>query len=166
MEGMLSQILEELRAIKVSQVEACKETNKHFNQLNANLIHLSTQVSQAEQRISDLEDAKKQQKSATSQIQSELEEQQFKLNELENRSQCLNLRFIGVPQEMEASSSVTKVISDLIYKCILLDKAVAEDDPSIMWAHRVLPMHAANSKYPRTILVNFGDYRIKEQILS
>ncbi|KAJ1173246.1 hypothetical protein NDU88_005084 [Pleurodeles waltl] len=35
-----------------------------------------------------------------------------------------------------------------------------------MRAHRVPFVRPTNSKYPRTILVNFGDFRIKEQILS
>ncbi|KAJ1161999.1 hypothetical protein NDU88_002479 [Pleurodeles waltl] len=160
MEVMLGQIVEELQAIKVSQEEARKETKVQLSQINFNRIHLSTRVSQAKQRVSDLEETNKQQESATSQIQSELEVLQFKLDEGENRSRCSNLRFLGVPEEIE-SLSVTKVISDLIYKCILPEKPVDKDDLSIMWAHRVPPMHATNSKYLRTILVNFGDYRIK-----
>ncbi|KAJ1160516.1 hypothetical protein NDU88_001018 [Pleurodeles waltl] len=117
MEGMLSHTLEELRAMKVSQKEAHRKTNEQLSQLNANLIHLSIWVSQAEQRISDLEDVQNRQESVTSQIQTELQELQFKLDEVENRPQHYNLRFIGVPEEIEGSSTVTKVISDLIYKC-------------------------------------------------
>ncbi|KAJ1197153.1 hypothetical protein NDU88_001015 [Pleurodeles waltl] len=94
MEGTMGQILEELRAIEVSQEEARKETKDQLSQVNVHLIHLSTRVSQAEQRISGLEDPKKQQESATSQIQLELEELQFELEEMENRSRHSNLRFI------------------------------------------------------------------------
>ncbi|KAJ1091191.1 hypothetical protein NDU88_004318 [Pleurodeles waltl] len=86
MEVMLGHILEEQCAIKISQEEVRKETNEQLSQLNANLIHLSTWVFQAEQRVSDLEGAKKRQVSTTSQIQSELEELQFKLDEVKNRS--------------------------------------------------------------------------------
>ncbi|KAJ1088490.1 hypothetical protein NDU88_001647 [Pleurodeles waltl] len=67
---------------------------------------------------------------------------------------------------MEAASSITKVVSDLICKCILPDKAKTEADISIMRVHRVPFTRSINSKYPRTILVHFGNYRIKEQILS
>ncbi|KAJ1141499.1 hypothetical protein NDU88_007829 [Pleurodeles waltl] len=52
-----------------------------------------------------------------SEIQSELEELQLKLDEMENRSQRSNLSFIGVPEETEAASSMNRVVSDLIYKC-------------------------------------------------
>ncbi|KAJ1089012.1 hypothetical protein NDU88_002165 [Pleurodeles waltl] len=166
MEGMMGQILEEPLAIKLSHEEARKETKDQFSQLNTHLTLLSAWVAQIEQRVSDLEDAKKQQESVISRVQSDLEDLHFKLDNIENRSRCSNLRFIGVPGETESWSSVTKIVMDLIYRCILLDKAIAKEDLSIMQAHRVPSKHASNSKFPRTILVNFGDYRIKEQILS
>ncbi|KAJ1156486.1 hypothetical protein NDU88_009205 [Pleurodeles waltl] len=37
---------------------------------------------------------------------------------------------------------------------------------TIMRAHRFPVVQPPNPKYPRTILVNFGDFRIKEQILQ
>ncbi|KAJ1157086.1 hypothetical protein NDU88_009801 [Pleurodeles waltl] len=166
MEGMMGQILEELWAIKQYQEEVRKDTKDQLSQLNTHLIHLSTRVSQAEHRVSDLEDGKKQQESVTSQIQSELEELQFKLDEMENRSRCSNLRLIRIPEEIESSSSVTMGVADLIYKCTMPEKATTKEDLSIMRAHMVPSKCASNSKYPCTILVNFGDYRNKEQIIS
>ncbi|KAJ1105119.1 hypothetical protein NDU88_002527 [Pleurodeles waltl] len=162
---MLGQVLEELRAIKLSQKEARKE-NQQLKQLNANLTLLSIGVTQVEQSVSHLEDAKNRQVSARSQIQAEPEELQLKLDEQENRSRRSNLRFTGVPEETETALSVTKVIFDLIYKCILPKKAGTKDDLSIMPAHRVPAKRITNFKYPFTILVIFVDYRIKEQILS
>ncbi|KAJ1206887.1 hypothetical protein NDU88_002280 [Pleurodeles waltl] len=135
MEGMMGQILEETRAIKLSHEEARKETKDQFNQLNAHLTLLSALVAQTEQRVSDLENCKKQ--SVIFRVESELEELHFKLNDIENRSRCSNLRFIGVPEEIESSSSVTTIVTDLIYGCILLDKATTYEDLSIMRAYRV-----------------------------
>ncbi|KAJ1123266.1 hypothetical protein NDU88_001739 [Pleurodeles waltl] len=123
-------------------------------------------VSQVEQRVSDLEDAEKQVESTTSWTQSELKDRQLKLDEMENRSRRSKLRFVGFPEEIEAASPVTTVVSELIYNCILPDRAKTEGDLSIMRAHRVPFTRPANSKYPRTVLVNFGDCKIKEQILS
>ncbi|KAJ1146023.1 hypothetical protein NDU88_012305 [Pleurodeles waltl] len=119
-----------------------------------------------EQRVSDLEDTNNQVETTTSRVQSELENLQNKLDEIENRSRCSNLRFVGVPEEMEAGSSVIKVVSELIGKIILPDRSNPEGDLSIMRVHRVPFVSPVNSKYPRTILVNFGDFRIKEQIHS
>ncbi|KAJ1178955.1 hypothetical protein NDU88_004194 [Pleurodeles waltl] len=165
-EELVGQILVELRAIKVLQEETRRETKEQLSQLNTHLTLLSTRVSQVEQRISDLEDTNNQVETATSRVQSELEDLQNKLDEIENRSRRSNLRFVGVPWEMEAGSSVIKVVSELISKIILPDRLNLEGDLSIMRAHRVPFVHSANSKYPHTILVNFGDFRIKEQILS
>ncbi|KAJ1138418.1 hypothetical protein NDU88_004804 [Pleurodeles waltl] len=119
-----------------------------------------------EQRVSNLEVAENQIESTTSQIQSELEDLQLKLDEVENRSRCSNLRFVGVPEGIEAASLVANIVSELIYKVVLPDKDKMGGDLTIMRAHRVPFTHPVNSKYPHTILVNFGDFRIKEQILS
>ncbi|KAJ1124467.1 hypothetical protein NDU88_002928 [Pleurodeles waltl] len=165
MEELMARILVELRAIKLSQEETRRETKDQLNQINTHLTLLSTRVLQVEQRVSDIEDAENQVETSTSRIQSELEDLQTKLDEMENKSQRSNLRFVGVPEESDAASSVTKVGSELICKAILLDRAKTEGDLSIMRAHRVPFMCPANSKYPRTILVNFGEFRIKEQII-
>ncbi|KAJ1154547.1 hypothetical protein NDU88_007298 [Pleurodeles waltl] len=122
-------------------------------------------VRQVEQRVADLEDTKNQVETTTSWFQSELEDLQIKLDEMENRSRRSNLRFVGVPEEMEAGSSVIKVVSELIGKIILPDRAKQKGDVSIMRAHRVPFVRPVNSKYPCTILVNLGDFRIKEQII-
>ncbi|KAJ1098449.1 hypothetical protein NDU88_003560 [Pleurodeles waltl] len=123
MEELMGQILVELRAIKVSQEETHKETKEQLNQLNTHLTLLSTRVSQVEQRVSDLEDTNNQVATRTSRVQSELEDLQNKLDKMENRSRRSNLRFVGVLEEMKAGSSVTKVVSELIGKIILPDRA-------------------------------------------
>ncbi|KAJ1141743.1 hypothetical protein NDU88_008071 [Pleurodeles waltl] len=166
LEELMGQILVEFRALKLLQKETRRETKDQLSQLNTHLTHLSSRVSKMEQRVSNLEDVEHRTKSTTSRIQSELEDLQLKLDEAENRSRRSNLRFVGIPEGTEAASSVTNVISELIYKVILPDKDRAGGDFSIMRAHRVPFTRPVNSKYPRTILVNFGDFRIKEQILS
>ncbi|KAJ1200863.1 hypothetical protein NDU88_004684 [Pleurodeles waltl] len=163
---MLTQILGELHAMKVSQEEANRKIDYQLGQLNTNLAQLSAGASQAKQRVSDWEDAETRHGSAIAQMQTELEELQLKLDDIENRSRCSNLRFTGIPEEFKATSSATKVISDLIYKYILPEKATFNIDLSIMWTHRVPTVKVPTAKYPCTILVNFGDFRIKEQVLS
>ncbi|KAJ1089948.1 hypothetical protein NDU88_003088 [Pleurodeles waltl] len=113
MEVLMGQILVELQATKVSQEETRRETKDQLNQLNTHLTLLSTRVSQVEQRVSDLEDSKNQVETTTSRVQSEVEDLQIKLDKMENRSRRSNLRFVGVPEEMEAGSSVIKVVSAL-----------------------------------------------------
>ncbi|KAJ1090607.1 hypothetical protein NDU88_003737 [Pleurodeles waltl] len=110
MEEWMGQILEELREIKLSQEVAHKETKDQLSQLNTYLTHFSTRLTQVEQRVSDLEDLGNQSESTIPRIQSELEELQIKLDELENRLRRLNLRFVGVPEDLEAASSVTKLV--------------------------------------------------------
>ncbi|KAJ1190721.1 hypothetical protein NDU88_000043 [Pleurodeles waltl] len=158
-EDWMRQIFVELRAIKLSQEEAHKETKDQLSQLNTHLTHLSARLSLVEKRVSDLEDLGNQSGSTIPQIQSELEELQMKLEDLENRSQCLNLRFTGIPE-------AAKIVSDLIRNTILPETAKTDLDLSIMRAHWVLFVRLINPKYLCNILVHFGDSKIKEQILS
>ncbi|KAJ1207337.1 hypothetical protein NDU88_002728 [Pleurodeles waltl] len=147
LEELMGQILVALRAVKLSQEETRRETKDQLSQLNTHLTHLSSRVSQMEQRVSNLEDDEHRTKSTTSRIQSELEDLQLKLDEAENRSRRSNLRFVGIPEGTEAASSVTNVISELIYKVILPDKDRAGGDLSIMRAHKVPFTRTVNSKY-------------------
>ncbi|KAJ1202941.1 hypothetical protein NDU88_006736 [Pleurodeles waltl] len=110
MEQWMGQILEELRAIKLSQEVAHKETKDQLSQLNTHFTHLSTRLTQVDQRISDLEDVANQTETTIPQIQSELEELQIKFDEMENRSRHSNLRFVGVPEDIVTASSITKAI--------------------------------------------------------
>ncbi|KAJ1202467.1 hypothetical protein NDU88_006267 [Pleurodeles waltl] len=79
MEDWMRQIREELRAIKLSQEEAHKETKDQISQLNTSLTHLSPKLSLVDQRVSDLEDSGHQSGLTIPRIQTELEELQMKL---------------------------------------------------------------------------------------
>ncbi|KAJ1207428.1 hypothetical protein NDU88_002819 [Pleurodeles waltl] len=135
-EVILNQSLKELQDLKVSQTEAHRKTNKQLGQINTSILHLSTHVSQVEQRISDSEDSNNKHEIEISRIKTELKKLQLKLEEAENRSESSNLRFLGISQDYEAGSTVTKVVSDLIYKNIFPEKTVANTDLTIMQVHR------------------------------
>ncbi|KAJ1084105.1 hypothetical protein NDU88_004259 [Pleurodeles waltl] len=53
-----------------------------------------------------------------------------------------------------------------IQRHVLLEPTDKQVDRTIMRAQWVPAIQSSNSKYPRTILVNFGDFRIKERILQ
>ncbi|KAJ1099936.1 hypothetical protein NDU88_005029 [Pleurodeles waltl] len=129
-------------------------------------IVINAGVYQAEQRVSDLEDAQSRFSTTTDKMQADLEALQQKLDDYENRSRRSDLRLFGIPEELGATSSITEVISDLTYKYVLPEKATANVDLSTMLAHRVTVTRILTAKYPQTIRVNFGDYRIKDQVFS
>ncbi|KAJ1204157.1 hypothetical protein NDU88_007938 [Pleurodeles waltl] len=162
----LIQKLSEIRVLKVSQDEANRKINDQLDQINSTISHLKQRISEAEQRVSDLEDIQTRQESVMAQSQLELGELRQKLDDIESRTRRSKLRFIGIPEDLEATSSVTEVVSDLIYKYILLEKADSRTDLSIFRAHKVPFTKPSSFKYPRTVTVNFGDTRIKEQVLS
>ncbi|KAJ1203731.1 hypothetical protein NDU88_007512 [Pleurodeles waltl] len=85
-EEWIGQILEGLWAIKQSQEAAHKEAKDQLSQLNTHFTHLSTRLTQVKQTVSNLEDLGSQSELTIQRIQSELEELQIKLDELENRS--------------------------------------------------------------------------------
>ncbi|KAJ1158953.1 hypothetical protein NDU88_011625 [Pleurodeles waltl] len=110
MEELMGQTLVELRAIKVFQEETRRETKEQLDHLNTHLTLLSTRVSQVEQRVLDLEDNNNQVEATTSRVQSELEDLQNKVDEMENRSRRSNLRFVGVPEERNATPAGVSLI--------------------------------------------------------
>ncbi|KAJ1116093.1 hypothetical protein NDU88_004312 [Pleurodeles waltl] len=119
-----------------------------------------------EQRVSDLEDVRVTVQPSLAKCQADLLDLQIRLDDAENRSRRSNLRFTGVPEGRENGQTVTDLVTGLIQRYVLLEPTDKHSDITIMLAHRVPAVQPPNSKYPRTILVNFGDFRIKEQILQ
>ncbi|KAJ1087612.1 hypothetical protein NDU88_000779 [Pleurodeles waltl] len=112
----LIQILSEIRVLKTLQDEANRKINNQLEQTNSSISHLTQRILEAEQRVLDLKDTQTRQESMMVQSQLELEELRLKLDDIENRSRRSNLRFIGIPKELEATSSMSEVVADLFYK--------------------------------------------------
>ncbi|KAJ1215804.1 hypothetical protein NDU88_003411 [Pleurodeles waltl] len=152
--------------IKLTREDASKSTNEQLSLLNTNLQSLNKRVTPVEQRVSDLEDFKSKTDSDVSKLQTELVDLQLKLDDLENRSCRSNLHFVGVPEGRETGTTVMASVADLINKYVRPSIVTKDPDFTIIRGNRVPLQQNPSFSHPLTILVNFSNYRIIEQLLS
>lgn len=88
-------------------------------------------------------------------------EMQEKIVDLESRSRRNNLRIYVVPEEKEGRS-VTEFISELLKSHLALPDGV---ELQIQRAHRALIPKPAVTSSPRSIIVNFLQFHVKELVL-
>lgn len=121
----------------------------------------SEKLEEAQTRIEALEAWSEAAHSALRQSLSEQKKMVETINDLESRGKRNNLRIYGV-REGEEGSSVIKFVENLIRS----EKLIHDDmDPRIQRAHRSLaPPRSADSP-PRSIIVNFLEFRVKETVL-
>ena len=84
-----------------------------------------------------------------------------KLEDLESRSRRSNLRLYNFPEEAEAQSE-----SMIQFIDTWLRKEILDTDLSIQRAHRALAPKRANGQPPRSIVINFLRFDVKEKVLS
>ncbi|KAJ1215520.1 hypothetical protein NDU88_003128 [Pleurodeles waltl] len=125
------------------------------------------QIKEVDQRVSDLKDRSLAWDKDIDSIKKKLLTSKNKIDEMENYARRLNLHFLGIPEEAEnvgrGRNSPLQFMEALNKTHILESTPV---DLTIMRAHRVPAQGISNAKYPRTIIVSFADYRIKEDILT
>ncbi|CAL9687283.1 unnamed protein product [Knipowitschia caucasica] len=86
---------------------------------------------------------------------------QDQVNDLESRSRRNNMRIYGVPEGAEGSS-VIQFVEGLLANEKLISGGT---DPQIQRAHRSLAPRPNPNAPPRSIVVNFLQFRVKETIL-
>ncbi|KAJ1179031.1 hypothetical protein NDU88_004270 [Pleurodeles waltl] len=145
---------------------ANRKTEAQLGLTIINLQQLNTRVKEVEQWVSNLEDGGLHMESSIRKYQAELANLQIWVDDAENRSRPSNLRFTRIPEGRENGHTVIKLFSDLIIQYVLTEAADSKTDLTITRAHRVPTVQPPSAKYLQTIVVNFGDYCIKERILS
>ena len=84
-----------------------------------------------------------------------------KINDLESRGRRNNLRIYGVREDTEGSSVIT-----FVEKLLANEKLIQEGmEAQIQRAHRSLGPKRTPNAPPRSIVVNFLQYRVKESVL-
>lgn len=97
-------------------------------------------------------------------LQESLKEQRAlveKVHDLESRGRRNNIRIYGVPEETERPSMI-----QFVEKLLVTEKLIEDGtDAQIQRAHRSLGPKPSPNAPPRSIVVNFLQYRVKESIL-
>ena len=138
------------------------EINRKLQEATGELQATIARVAEAEQRISDIEEWDAAAKEALTQALETQDNLQAKLTDLEARSRRNNLRIYGVPEESEGSN-LAEFVTKLIKSEVGLP--VADMDLGIQRCHRALAPKPPQGAPPRSLVICFLEFRVKEQVL-
>uniref|UniRef100_H2ZUE0 L1 transposable element RRM domain-containing protein n=1 Tax=Latimeria chalumnae TaxID=7897 RepID=H2ZUE0_LATCH len=168
-----TQIMRELRQLESllhSMATDITDIRGAISDIREDLSGLSNQIVEAEGRVSTLEDEQATWGQRLQEVEREQERQTVtagalwdKLQDLENRSRCDNIRVLGVPEgeEREAGSGPE------FLKCLLINCFdLSESDPmEIERAHRSLGPRPGPNQCLRPIIAQFLRFQDREQML-
>ncbi|KAF3837682.1 hypothetical protein F7725_009450 [Dissostichus mawsoni] len=86
---------------------------------------------------------------------------QGQLVDLEGRSRRNNMRIYGVPEEKEGNS-----MPDFVDQLLRTELALPDTNLQIQRAHRAVARKPERNAPPRSIVVNFLEFNIKEKVLK
>ncbi|XP_039538832.1 uncharacterized protein LOC120486756 [Pimephales promelas] len=152
----LAMILHELRDFRRDNSDQLKDIKENIQKTNERL-------EEAEERIVGLEERSQNTESVMAEVlklQTQLEE---RITDQEGRSRRNNIRIYGVVEGAEGNSpSMIAFIGDMLREKLELDTSLSFQ---IERAHRALAPRPPENAPPRSIVVNFLSYRMKEEIL-
>ncbi|RXN25930.1 LINE-1 type transposase domain-containing 1 [Labeo rohita] len=121
----------------------------------------SERVNEMEKRIADLEEWAVDVRDAVSNTLKVQENLQAKLSDLEGRSRRNNLRIYGMPEGCEGSN-VKEFVAEFIKSEL---NGLQDIDLQIQRAHRALVPKPSQEAQPRSLVICFLEYRVKEMVL-
>uniref|UniRef100_A0A3B3U250 L1 transposable element RRM domain-containing protein n=1 Tax=Poecilia latipinna TaxID=48699 RepID=A0A3B3U250_9TELE len=143
----LETILQERRDFRKENSDALKGIKEEIKVANSRIDKAENRIEEAEERLQHIEEA-------TMELQKRFE---TRLVDQEGRSRRENVRIHGLKEGAEAGS-MTEFIEKL------------EQPPSFPFqierAHRALPPRPSSESPPRSIVVKFMSFRVKEEIIK
>lgn len=170
----LSQLSKEFKSLKEEmrrdlnafKCEVLKTMKDDFAEFKDGVVReLQTQnasITEAQSRIADLESTCLEFKDALVATLRQSIEMKDKMTDLESRSRRNNLRIYGVPEDKEGKS-VTDFVNELLSEQLELPPGM---DLQIQRAHRALAPKPSAGSAPRSLIVNFLQYHVKELVLQ
>lgn len=132
--------------------------------LSAQLTKLEKRVVDAEERITAAEDSNTVHGKAIGFLLQREAQLLERCEDLENRHRRQNLRLYQIPEGCEGRDMIA-FIEKLLPK-VLTSLPLTEADIGIDRAHRALMPKPKTNDPPRSIVIKFADYTVKEQILQ
>ena len=125
---------------------------------------LEQRVTEYEQRLSDAEDKSQRNERALHYLLQRDASLSAKCEDLESRARRNNVRIYGVKEDEETNKDMLSFVNDLIRTSLTLPE---ELNLNVERAHRSLTMKPKDAASPpRSIIVRFLDYRIKETVIQ
>lgn len=138
------------------------ELNQKLAEVGATIQSQGQAITEAEERISDVESSSAVTKEALLCLLKEQRRLQEKVTDLESRSRRNNIRMYGVPEDSEGDS-MTKFVENLLTTELPLPDGMSLQ---IQRAHRALTQKPGPDATPRSIIINFLQFDVKETVLK
>lgn len=169
-ETSMAAVLAELRNLRQEHTEASRDTKATLSrvesaleEVRARTTELERQMAEVEQRTSDTEDKALRHERAISYLLHRDARLSAKCEDLESRARRNNLRIYGVKEGEEKGDMIT-FVTNLLHTSLDLPQIC--QDLHIERAHRSVTMKPKETAPPRSIIIRFSDYRVKETILQ
>lgn len=157
-------ILKELREVGKEVKEFRNDTKMQLKDIRGELDRFNTRLNEVEKRVSDQEDKFHDTDEILTELITAHEKLNLKMTSLEAYSRRETLRLYGVPEGAEAGAqSMTHFVEKLLRENLNISPAM---DLQIQRAHRALASPPPDGSRPRSILVKFLCFTVKEEVLK
>lgn len=137
-----------------------EEISQRLNVIDNDLKEMGNRIEETEQRVSEMEDFRTEVKEVLSHTLELQEHVQTQLNDLEARSRRNNIRIHGILEGVEGDNIV-----DFIERFIKTELAFPDTSLGIQRCHRSLGPKPPQDASPRSVVVYFLEFKIKELVL-
>ncbi len=150
------------REMKEEITNLRQEIDRKLTENNRELQAQQVSISEAQARIAEVEEWRTDANDALTEMMEQAHRMQEKLTDLEGRSRRNNIRVFGLPEDTEGSST-TRYLEQLLKTELELHQWT---NLQIQRAHRALAQKPSLNAAPRSIVVNFLQFEMKEMILK
>ncbi len=150
------------REMKEEITNLQQEIERKLTENNRELQAQQVSISEAQARIAEVEKWKTDANDALTEMMEQTRRMQEKLTDLEGKSRRNNIRVFGLPEDTEGSSTA-KYLEQLLKTELELPEGT---NLQIQRAHRALAKKPNSNAAPRSIVVNFLQFEMKEIILK
>uniref|UniRef100_A0A3Q0S3D6 L1 transposable element RRM domain-containing protein n=1 Tax=Amphilophus citrinellus TaxID=61819 RepID=A0A3Q0S3D6_AMPCI len=162
-------LLTELTQLRKEHTDASNNTKAALSRVELSLkdvlertTKLEQQITDTNQRVSDTEDQLLRHDRVLRYMLQRKAKLSAKCEDLESRTRRNNLRIYGIPEGEEKNDMISFII-DMMRASLKLPQDM---DLCVERAHRSLNMKPKDSAPPRSIIVRFSNYRVKEKIIQ
>lgn len=156
-------ILAAIDASKAAVMVSIEHLTTECTLIRHDLDKIRGRITEAEDRISVVEDTSQTQGNQLVELQAMVKSLQSRAEEAEDRQRRNNVRVVGLPEGAEGSQ--TAAFAELFFKR-LLDLGELPPTYVVERAHRVPMGRRPPGEYPRPFLVRFLNYRDRDMILA
>ncbi len=160
--GELKQLRKENQQGHIGTKESLTRLETSVDELKDQITKLETRIVEAEERIRNNEDSVMRHGRVIRYLLQREVELSARCDDLQNRLRRNNLRIYQVPENSEEGKNPVEFVKDLFTSTL---NALPDADIKIERAHRSLAPKPKDTEPPRSIVVKFTDFPVKEAIL-